>query len=123
MKSKRYNKIQLISPPAHGSQDELRIDRITEQTGTEGLSISFVSFPSGTRRPWSSHNQDQYVWTIKGTGQIASEYEELILEPGMIVFIPAGLRHQHGAVEGEPFTQLSIIGGNPPSKRRMTLNK
>jgi len=93
------------------SPDKFEIDRITERTGTEGMSISFVSFPPGTRRPWSSHDQNQYVWTLGGRGIIASEEVDIELEPGMMIFIPAGLRHQHGAVEGEGFTQLSIIGG------------
>ena len=116
MESKRYDKIQLISTSTHRIQGEFSIDRITEQTGTEKLSISFVSFSPGTMRPWNSHSQDQYVWTIKGKGLVVSEYEEFVLEPGMMVFIPAGLRHRHGAVESEPFTQLSIIGGTSLSK-------
>jgi quercetin dioxygenase-like cupin family protein len=93
------------------SPDEVVIDRITERTGTEGISISFVSFPPGTRRPWSSHDQDQYVWTLSGRGIIATEEVDIELEPGMMIFIPASLRHQHGATEEKGFTQLSIIGG------------
>ena len=94
-----------------GSPDEVMIDRITERTGTEGMSISFVSFPPGTRRPWNSHDQDQYVGTLGGRGTITSEEGDIELDPGMMIFIPAGLRHQHGAAEGEGFTQISIIGG------------
>lgn len=110
MESKGLDKVQVISL-VQGSPDEVVIDSITERTGTEGMSISFVSFPPGIRRPWSSHDQDQYVWTLGGRGVIASENRDIELEPGMMIFIPAGLRHQHGAAEGEGFTQLSIIGG------------
>ena len=98
-----------------GNSDEVVIDRITERTGTEGMSISVVSFPPGIRRPWSNHDQDQYVWTLCGRGIIASENMYIELEPGMLIFIPSGLRHQHGALEGGGFTQLSIIGGKSKS--------
>lgn len=115
MDSTGFDRISVISPLIPIDSGEVVIDRVTERTETEGLSVSFVSFPPGVRRPWSSHNQDQYVWTLSGRGVLASKEGEHKLEPRMMVFIPAGLRHQHGAAEGVGFIQLSIIGGNERS--------
>ena len=97
------------------------IDRISNgATDTKGMSISIVRFPRGVRRPWSSHPQDQYAWIISGRGIIVSEDGEMELSPGNLVFIPANLRHQHGASDMAGMTQLSIIGGDKPRETRLS---
>jgi quercetin dioxygenase-like cupin family protein len=113
--------IQIIKPeiaqPTEGEKEAF-INRISNgETDTKGMNISIVRFPRGVRRPWSSHNQDQYVWIISGRGIIISEDKELELNPGNMVFIPANSRHLHGASDNVGMVQLSIIGGNKP---RMT---
>jgi quercetin dioxygenase-like cupin family protein len=116
--------IQVIEPETflttEGVEDAI-IDRISNgATDTRGMSISVVRFPRGVRRPWSSHPQDQYAWIISGRGIIASEDGEIELSPGNLVFIPANLRHQHGASDEAGMTQLSIIGGDKPRETRLS---
>ena len=117
-------RIQRIEPEialiTEGVKDAI-IDKISDGiTDTRGLSISVVRFPQGVRRPWSSHAQDQYVWIVSGRGIIASEYAEIELTPGMMVFVPANSKHQHGASEETGMTQLSIIGGDKPRETRLS---
>ena len=98
--------------------DDVIINRISNPTfETMDLGISIVKFPRGVRRPWSSHDKDQYVWIVSGRGIISTIEEEIKLKPGQLVFIPANTMHQHGASESLGMTQLSIIGG---TKARMT---
>jgi len=116
--------IQVIEPETvlttEGVKDAI-IDRISNgATDTRGMRISVVSFPRGVRRPWSSHAQDQYAWIISGRGFIASEDGEIELSSGALVFIPANLRHQHGASDQADMTQLSIIGGDRPRETRLS---
>ena len=117
--------IQVIEPETvlsrKGVEDAI-IDSVSNGAiDTRGLSISVVRFPRGVQRPWSSHPQDQYAWIISGTGVIASEDREIKLTPGTLVFIPANLRHQHGASNETSMTQLSIIGGNRPRETRLSI--
>ena len=111
MDSINSNRVMLINPSFYDNPDEVTIDRVTENTGTKELNISFVTFPPGVRRPWNSHDKDQYVWTLNGKGILFTVQKKIKIEPGAMVFIPAGLKHQHGASEDEHFTQISIIGG------------
>ncbi len=111
-------KIQVVEPEtdqAPGALGEALIKRISnDATGTLGLSISIVRFPSGVRRPWSAHAKDQYTWIVSGKGIIASDEGEIELHPGQLVFVPANMMHQHGASEEEGMTQLAVIGGTEP---------
>jgi quercetin dioxygenase-like cupin family protein len=115
--------IQVIKPetdPKPGADDAV-IERISSgATDTKGLNISVVRFPHGVRRPWSYHAQDQYAWIISGRGIIASEDGEVELLPGLLVFIPANTRHQHGASDEVGMVQLSIIGGDKPRETRIS---
>ena len=110
--------IHVIEPEtdmAPGAPCEAIIERISNaSTDTLGLNISVVRFPTGVRRPWSAHAQDQYAWIVSGKGIIASEDGEIELHQGQLVFIPANMMHQHGASEETGMTQLSIIGGTQP---------
>ena len=118
--------IQVIKPeivlPTEKIEDAI-IDIVSNGANdTRDLSISIVRFPCGIRRPWNSHTQDQYLWIISGIGIIASEREEIKLTPGTLVFIPANMRHQHGASDETSMTQFSIIGGANPRKMRLIVN-
>ena len=119
--------IQVFKPetdPSPEGVDDAIIDRISNNaTDTKGLSISVVRFPRGVRRPWSFHPQDQYAWIISGEGIIASEEGETELHPGNLIFIPANLRHQHGASNEAPMAQLSIIGGTEPRGTNVDLSE
>jgi quercetin dioxygenase-like cupin family protein len=90
---------------------EVKIKRILgEHNGAKNLNISLVSFPSGIRNTWHSHDYDQCLWITEGKGVVADREKEFIAEPGMAFFIPAGESHWHGST-GEAFTHISIIGG------------
>ena len=117
--------IQVVEPEtdmAPGAPCEAIIERISNaSTDTLGLNITVVRFPTGVRRPWSAHAQDQYAWIVSGKGIIASEDGEIELHQGQLVFIPANMMHQHGASEEEGMTQLSIIGGTQPRETDIAL--
>ena len=117
--------IQVLKPNIEltpGIRDEVIIERISNgSTDTIGLSVSIVKFPSGIRRPWSTHSQDQYAWIVSGKGIIASKEGEIKLSPGQLVFIPANTMHQHGASKEVGMTQLSIIGGTEPRETQINI--
>ena len=103
--------VMVIPVDLNRDVEEIVIDDIANLTGTRGLRVSVVNFPPGSRRPKSSHNQDQYIWPLSGRGVLITQRGEVAVEAGSLVYLPAGVTHQHGAAEGSSFTQLSVIGG------------
>jgi quercetin dioxygenase-like cupin family protein len=122
MTSLKIQKVPLDYVLDPQNKDDAIIERISNSsTDTQGLGIALVKFPAGVRRPWSSHPQDQYVLIVSGKGIIASRDEEIELNQGDLVFVPASLEHQHGASMDKGMVQLSIIGGIKPRKSLISL--
>ena len=72
------------------------------------LQAGVVFFSAGARNKWHTHTNEQMLYVVDGKGIVATENEEVIVTPGMIVFVPSGEKHWHGATEDMSFTQLSI---------------
>ncbi|MEM4461283.1 MAG: cupin domain-containing protein [Candidatus Bathyarchaeia archaeon] len=68
-----------------------------------------VHFPAGHRTRWHKHSSDQILYIIDGVGVVADESREYEVVPGMLVLIPAGERHWHGARRDCRLTHLMIL--------------
>ena len=88
-------------------------DVATQQLVNEGMAallrVTAVTFEDGARNRPHRHTTDQVLVATTGAGFIATDEEELPLEPGDVAFIAAGTRHWHGARPGTSFTHLSIL--------------
>ena len=73
------------------------------------LRVTAVTFEDGARNRLHRHTTDQVLVVTHGRGVVATEAEELHVEAGDVVLIPAGERHWHGAEPGHTFTHLSIL--------------
>jgi quercetin dioxygenase-like cupin family protein len=76
------------------------------------LRVTSVTFRDGARNRMHRHSSDQVLIATHGRGIVATEEEELRLEPGDVVLIPAGECHWHGAEAGSDFTLLAITAPN-----------
>jgi quercetin dioxygenase-like cupin family protein len=76
-----------------------------------GYGIAIVSYNAGARLKWHSHDSEQIIYVTEGKGILATQNEEHIVTPGMIVVIPAGEVHYHGATRDTPFTHLAFFSG------------
>jgi len=68
-----------------------------------------VSFATGARTAWHTHPLGQTLFVISGRGWVQKEggpREEV--GPGDVVWIPANLRHWHGATADQPMTHFAI---------------
>ncbi len=83
----------------------------------EGLDIAAVRFSPGTRTYLHTHDDVQVLHCIQGTGILATERQRNIVTPGMIIHVPAGELHWHGATEDSTFVHLSI---RVPAETRWT---
>ena len=75
----------------------------------ELLRVTAVTFENGAVNRPHRHTTDQVLIATSGSGFVAAAEENHPMQPGDVVFIPAGTRHWHGADAGETFTHLAIL--------------
>lgn len=78
---------------------------------TGGYSIALVTYSPGSRLRWHTHDSEQILYVTEGKGILATQREEHVVTPGMIVVIPAGEVHRHGATEDTSFTHVAFYTG------------
>lgn len=77
------------------------------------LGIGLITFSPGARNVFHTHTTGQILYVTEGEGIVATEKEEVTITPGMVVYIPAGEKHWHGATKKSSFAHLSVA---PPHK-------
>jgi quercetin dioxygenase-like cupin family protein len=87
-------------------------DILKEELGTDILQIVNVKFAKGARNKFHTHTKKQILVVTEGKGIIADKKKEYTITPGMVIVIPAGEVHWHGATKDSSFAHLNIIG-NP----------
>ena len=79
----------------------------------EPISMANVTFEPGCRNNWHIHHSKsgggQMLICTAGYGWYQEEGKEAIsLEPGMIITIPANVKHWHGAKKDSWFSHISV---------------
>ena len=106
---------QSIAVPA---DDPIFLGEVCKQSlvtddDAELLRANSVTFKNGARNRLHHHAADQVLVVTHGLGIIANEQEQIPVEAGDVVLIPAGERHWHGARPGQEMTHLSILTPGP----------
>ena len=78
---------------------------------TGGYSIAMLTYNPGTKLKWHSHDSEQIIYVTDGKGVLATREEQHLVTPGMIVVIPAGEVHYHGAAEDTTFSHIAFYTG------------
>lgn len=79
----------------------------------DNMSIANVTFEPGCRNNWHIHHASkgggQILICTAGNGFYQEEGKEAIaLKPGMVIVIPANVKHWHGASSSSWFSHLAI---------------
>ena len=69
---------------------------------------NLVTFSPGAKSVFHSHTNDQVLYVTEGKGIVATKDKEQVVMPGMMIFIPAGEVHWHGAVPNSSFAHISF---------------
>ena len=64
---------------------------------SENYNCSVVNFTMGSTTGWHTHDCDQILVVVHGSGMVAIETEEKEINVGDVVHIKAGENHWHGA--------------------------
>lgn len=77
---------------------------------TEGVNIGNVVFEPGCRNNWHIHHGGgQILLVTDGIGWYQEwERPAQVLKPGDVVFIPAGVKHWHGATKDSWFAHVAV---------------
>lgn len=103
--------IQIAGDAARPGGNEHFVGQVDIQPilgGADGLAVAVVRFGPGARTYLHSHDAVQVLHCIEGTGILATERERNTVTPGMVVHVPAGELHWHGATEDSSFVHVSI---------------
>ena len=64
---------------------------------SENYNCSVVNFTMGSTTGWHTHDCDQILVVVHGSGIVATETEEQEINVGDVVHVKAGENHWHGA--------------------------
>ncbi|MGB1657104.1 MAG: cupin domain-containing protein [Longimicrobiales bacterium] len=88
------------------------MQRLLGRDDGESVRLYRVTFEEGARTNWHTHNDSQLLFGLSGCCVVVDRVgNELLLEPGDVVVIEAGLEHWHGAAPGGAGAHLAINVG------------
>ena len=105
------NVITIREEAARRGEDEYFVGEAHVQpllSGEDGIELVVIRFSPGARTYLHTHDVVQVLHCIEGTGVLATERERNVVSAGMVVRVPAGERHWHGASADSAFVHLSI---------------
>ncbi len=79
---------------------------------TDGVVINTVTFTSGARTYWHSHERGQILTVLFGAGWVCSKGQDPErLGPGDVVWVPPGEVHWHGAAADSVLAHQAVSLG------------
>lgn len=88
---------------------QVRVDMLFQPQEPARASGASVTFEPGARTAWHTHPRGQTLLVTAGCGLICRWGGEVqIIRPGDVVWIPAGLKHWHGATTSTAMTHIAI---------------
>jgi len=85
---------------------------ISEETGALRFAKREFTLDPGGHTPYHAHDWEHEVYVLAGEGAVAGEGGETLLNPGSVVFVPAGEMHNFKNTGKEPFKFLCIVPVN-----------
>ncbi|MEE9199255.1 MAG: cupin domain-containing protein [Dehalococcoidia bacterium] len=89
-------------------EGEVTVQPLVTKGIAENVGLVMVNFSPGSRTKLHIHTHDQVLLVTSGKGILATEDKENVVTPGMLVHVPPGERHWHGATQDSPFSHISI---------------
>lgn len=72
-------------------------------------STGLVNFAPGARTVWHTHPAGQLLIVTSGQGWVQEEgKDKRTINPGDVVWIPAGVKHWHGATVDGPMAHIAV---------------
>lgn len=87
---------------------------IIEPGESANYNCSVVNFSQGCNTGWHTHDCDQLLIVVSGSGIAATEKEQFEINVGDVVQVKAGERHWHGAKADTTMGHITVtlVGSN-----------
>lgn len=98
-----------ITPSQHFT-GVVHVFPLFDTTAVSRAAGASVSFDAGARTSWHAHPRGQILIVTSGVGRVqrwGGPVEEI--RPGDVVWIPAGVKHWHGAAPNTAMTHIAIV--------------
>ena len=96
--------------PAEWFTGNVRMDPLHHSQAPSRVSVASINFEPGARTAWHSHPLGQTLVVTAGFGRVQNWGEKIEeIQPGDVVWTPAGEKHWHGAGPTTAMTHLSIL--------------
>jgi len=110
MEIKRNGSQPSSKGPAEWFTSNVRIDPMHRADAPARVSIASVTFEPGARTAWHSHPLGQTLVVTAGFGRVQNWDDQIEdVQPGDIIWTPAGEKHWHGAAPTTAMTHISIV--------------
>ena len=76
-----------------------RADKYQEILRAESMSAGIYVLPAGTRDPQYPHAEDELYYIISGEAMFSADEDRQSIQPGDVLFVPAGMPHYFFNVE------------------------
>lgn len=106
IKIEQVKKVPQVKPLFTGP---VTAQALIDENLSSRVAISQVNFDRGVRNKFHAHSIEQILIVTEGKGIVATEQEEITVEPGDVVFIPANEKHWHGAAGDSTFSHLYVM--------------
>ncbi|MCS3466324.1 quercetin dioxygenase-like cupin family protein [Pseudomonas sp. JUb42] len=95
--------------PADNFTGAVRVDGRFQGTGPARVSGGTVTFEPGARTAWHTHPLGQTLIVTAGVGLVQQLGQPIqVIRPGDTVWIPANVKHWHGATASTGMTHIAI---------------
>lgn len=85
------------------------INALYPPTEITRASTGLVNFAPGARTVWHTHPAGQMLIVTAGQGWVQEDGKERrVINPGDVVWIPAGVKHWHGATATSPMAHIAL---------------
>ncbi|MBO9538364.1 cupin domain-containing protein [Herbaspirillum sp.] len=105
----RCGSVSSMKGPVDWFTGTVRVDMLFQANDTARASGGSVTFEPGARTAWHAHPRGQTLIVTAGSGYVQRWGGPLeAIKPGDVVWIPAGVKHWHGASAGTFMTHIAI---------------
>lgn len=100
--------IKEVSAPSKNFTGDAKVKMLFSHDSTK-LSAGVVNFKAGARTNWHTHPKGQMLVILDGKGWTQEENGKIIeFKKGDVVWIPANVKHWHGASQNSAMSHLAI---------------
>lgn len=99
-----------LAGPAENFTGSVRVDPIFQPRGQSRASGASVTFERGAHTAWHTHPLGQVLIVTAGVGRVQRWGDAIDeIRQGDVVWIPAGVKHWHGAAPNTAMTHIGVV--------------